>query len=590
MTNQTDSLPTWDLSHLYKNNEQCWQNVQIVSELSENFAKKFENVVVQLNENELANAIEEYEKIDEIASKTSSFAFLQYITNMNDVENSAFKQNVSEKINKASSCTLFFTMEINEIKDSKLAKMLANSKKLKFYEGWLNDVRIYKPHLLAKETEKILHEKNSLNDGSWIRLFDETLGSIGFEFDEETLNIAEILNLLSDSDRQTRQKAATAFAEGLKNEQRIFTLIMNVIIKDKAIEDEFRGHARPISSRNLANLVEDEITDALIEKVKLNYENLSHRYFALKKKWLKLDQMHEYDRNAPLPFADEKKYDWLEAQKIVLEAYGHFSPEMKKIAKMFFDNGWIDARPKQGKESGAFSHPVSANANPYILMNFQGKNRDVMTLAHELGHGIHQFLAKKQGGLMFDTPLTLAETASVFGEQLTFQYLLKKTQNANERKSLIASKVEDMLNTVIRQIAFVSFENDIHNARKNGELTNDEIGKFWLTNQKESLGPSFEFTENYQYYWSYVSHFFHVPFYVYAYAFGDCLVNSLYSIYEKTEHKADFVKKYEKMLSEGGSKRHSELLKPFNIDLRNSEFWQEGLNLISSLIDQLEKN
>lgn len=585
-----NTLPSWDLTTLYQNHSQCLKDVESTIIRSEDFSIKYENNVKSLDARSLALAIKRYEKISEAAAKASSYSYLQYITNMNDPQAESFKQNISEKVSKISSKTLFFPMEINQIGDQRLKIMLAKSRDLKLRENWLRDIRRYKPYILSKDAEKILNEKNELNRNSWIRLYEKTVENFVFKVENETLNFSEIISKSSDPSRENREKAAKAFAQNLKKESQLFAMIMNIIIKDKAIEDEFRGFKRPISSMNLSNLVEDEITDALIEKVKKNYTSLSHRYYAMKKNWLKLDKMREYDRNAPLNFTHEKKYSWNEAKEIVLSAYGQFSPEMSKIAQMFFDNKWIDAAPKKGKRFGAFSHPVSTNANPYIMVNFHGKNTDVMTLAHELGHGIHQYLSKNQGYLMSDTPLTLAETASLFGEQLTFRYLLNKTENKNERKSLIAHKVEDMLNTTIRQIAFANFEIEIHNLRKKGEITPEQFGKIWLKNQKDSLGPSFDFTDNYKYYWSYISHFFGVPFYVYSYAFGECLVNSLYSIYQKTEDKKEFIDKYEQMLAKGGSQRHREMLIPFNIDLKDPEFWQEGLNLISNLIDELEKD
>jgi oligoendopeptidase F len=359
------------------------------------------------------------------------------------------------------------------------------------------------------------------------------------------------------------------------------------LIKEKEVEDKWRQYKKPVSSRNRVNQVEDEVVDALVGTVTKNYQKLSHRYYALKAKWFDVSQLNYWDRNAPIPGEDDAIISWKEAKEIVLNSYNTFSPHLATIGEQFFDKNWIDASPRAGKASGAFSHPTVPSVHPYILMNYQGKSRDVMTLAHELGHGIHQVLAGRQGHLMADTPLTLAETASVFGEMLTFQSMLKNKTSPEQRRLMLASKVEDMLNTVVRQIAFHEFETHLHDERRSGELTPDDIGEIWMKIQKKSLGPAIKLDPNYSAFWSYIPHFIHSPFYVYAYAFGDCLVNSLYAVYEESE--SGFTEKYIEMLSAGGTLRHKELLSPFNLDAGNPEFWEKGLSMIEGFIDELDE-
>jgi len=422
---------------------------------------------------------------------------------------------------------------------------------------------------------------------AWVRLFDETLAGIQFVVNYKKLSSGEVLTRMSDKNPSIRRDAAKAFGKGLKENIRLFSLITNTLAKDKEIDDRWRGLPHPVSSRNLQNQVEDEVVSALRDAVRKSYPTLSHRYYKLKAQWLGLDTLEYWDRNAPLPEADEKYVSWDEAKNIVLSAYREFDSRLGQVATEFFDNPWIDAKPRQGKEPGAFSHPTVPSVHPYILMNYHGKFRDVMTLAHELGHGIHQVLAADQGYLLADTPLTLAETASVFGEMLTFQSLLRATKGEISRKVLLASKVEDMLNTVVRQIAFYEFEEKVHEERRLGEIDPERLGDIWMSVQKDSLGPAFQFDNEYRYFWAYIPHFLHTPFYVYSYAFGDCLVNSLYDLFSKGHPK--FQQKYIQMLQAGGSLRYNELLTPFELDASDPSFWKRGLDVISGLVDQLEE-
>ena len=456
------------------------------------------------------------------------------------------------------------------------------------YASWVRDQRAFRPHQLSDEIEKLLHDKSVVGRAAWTRLFDQTIDGLRFPIDGKELTSAEALHLMSDPDAALRERAAGALTEVLGANVRCFALITNTLIKDKEIEDRWRGFARPISSRNLANQVEDEVVDALLDAVRNAYPRLSHRYYAIKARWLGVDALDHWDRNAPLPDDDDRVVPWNAAVDTVLGAYGAFSGEMADLGKRFFDNAWVDAGVRAGKAPGAFSHPTVPSAHPYILLNYQGKTRDVMTLAHELGHGVHQLLAAERGALMADTPLTLAETASVFGEQLTFRAMLGAEDDAKRRRVMLAGKVEDMINTVVRQAAFCEFERRLHDERRAGELTGERIGEIWLAVQGESLGPAIRFDDGYGAYWSYIPHFIHTPFYVYAYAFGECLVNSLYAVYQDSAQ--GFQERYLTMLRAGGTLRHKELLAPFGLDASDPAFWSKGLDVISGFIDELEED
>jgi oligoendopeptidase F len=404
--------------------------------------------------------------------------------------------------------------------------------------------------------------------------------------DGETLNMEATLHLLSEKDEAKREAAFKALGKTLSENSRLFTHITNVLAKDKEISDRWRGYEDIADSRHMANSVEREVVDALQKAVEEAYPRLSHRYYRMKAKWFGKDRLNAWDRNAPLPTSDERVWDWDSAVATVMEAYGRFSPKLAELASPFFNSGWIDAPTGDGKLSGAFAHPTVPSAHPYLMLNYMGRSRDIMTLAHELGHGVHQRLAAKQGPILANTPLTLAETASVFGEMLTFRSLLDKTTDPRQRFALLSSKVEDMLNTVVRQIAFYSFERRVHTARRQGELRSEEINRIWLEVQQESLGDAIIQNDGYEVFWAYIPHFIHSPFYVYAYAFGDCLVNSLYAQYEKASD--GFAERYFALLEAGGSKHHSELLAPFGLDAKDPQFWSLGLSMIERLIDELE--
>ncbi|MET0688066.1 MAG: M3 family oligoendopeptidase [Methyloceanibacter sp.] len=534
---------------------------------------------------ELAKAVREFEHLNDVLGRIVSYAGLLYAADTSDPKRQKFYGDIQEKITAISSKLLFFGLELNRLDDAALEAAMANSA-LGHFRPWIEDLRKEKPYQLDDKLEQLFHEKAVTARGAWDRLFNETMTSLRFSIEGEKLSLEPTLNRLLDQDGTKRRRASEALAKVFKENLRLFTLITNTLAKDKEISDRWRGFADVADARHLSNRVEKEVVDALVSSVRAAYPRISHRYYAMKAGWLGKKKLAHWDRNAPLPEEPTRVIGWDDAQKTVLGAYGGFSPRMAAIAGEFFAKGWIDAPVREGKSPGAFSHPTVPSAHPYILLNYQGKPRDVMTLAHELGHGVHQVLANKQGPLMAPTPLTLAETASVFGEMLTFRALLDQAPSKRERKALLAAKVEDMINTVVRQIAFYSFERAVHTERREGELTSDRLGEIWMEVQRESLGPAIDLRPGYETFWAYIPHFIHSPFYVYAYAFGDCLVNSLYAVYEKAEK--GFAERYLDMLTAGGTKHHSELLKPFGLDARDPEFWQRGLSVIDGLIDELE--
>ncbi len=581
------TLPTWDLSDLYPGPDSAAlkSDLEKVGKDTRSFNDRYKGRLADLDGAAFGAAIVTYEAIQEITGRIMSYAQLVYSGNVADPEVGKFYQTMRERVTAISTDLIFFTLEINELDDAVFDAKLKAPETAK-YEPWLRDVRLFREHQLSEEMERLLHEKYVAGPAAWNRLFDETMAGLRFSVDGKTLTTEETLHLLSDHDGAVREKAAKALGTVLRQNARIFCLVTNTLAKDKEIDDKWRHYARPQSFRNLANQVEDEVVDALVSAVKAAYPRLSHAYYQMKAEWFGKDKLDYWDRNAPLPESEDKVIKWDEAKTIVLDAYGAFSGEMAAVGKRFFDNAWIDAPAREGKAGGAFAHPTVPSAHPYLLLNYQGRPRDVMTLAHELGHGVHQVLAGPQGTLMADTPLTLAETASVFGEMLTFRALLAAERDPKKRRSMLASKVEDMLNTVVRQIAFYEFESRVHTERREGELTEQRLGDIWIEVQRESLGPALRFDDDYRYFWTYIPHFIHAPFYVYAYAFGDCLVNSLYAVYQNAE--AGFAERYLDMLRAGGTKRHKELLAPFGLDASDPAFWDKGLSVVSGLIDELK--
>ena len=585
-------LPEWNLNDLYSGMDAPEFEADFVRVESESksFSDQYKgklNDIAHADDasQQLTKCIAVYEAIDDRLGRILSYAGLVYAGDTSDPQRSKFYGDSQERATKINSYLLFFTLELNRIDDA-ILDAAASIAPLAHYKPWLADIRMEKPYQLEDRLEQVFLEKSVTASGAWNRLFDETMSDLRFSFEGEDLTLESVLDKFQDQDGEIRHKASDSLAATFKENLRTFTLITNTLAKDKEISDRWRGFQDVADSRHLSNRVEREVVDALVSAVRAAYPRLSHRYYKLKAKWFGMDQLNHWDRNAPLPKVDQKIIPWTEARDTVLDAYGDFSPRMAAIAKDFFDKQWIDAPVRPGKAPGAFAHPTVPSSHPYVLVNYLGKPRDVMTLAHELGHGVHQVLAAQNGSLMAPTPLTLAETASVFGEMLTFRRLLDRITDPAQRKAMLASKVEDMINTVVRQIAFYSFERDIHIERQKGELTAEQICEIWLNVQRESLGPAIKLGEGYETFWTYIPHFIHSPFYVYAYAFGDCLVNSLYAVYENASE--GFAERYFAMLSAGGTKHHSELLKPFGLDARDPAFWQVGLSLIERMIVELE--
>ncbi|MFT5509244.1 MAG: oligoendopeptidase F [Hyphomicrobiaceae bacterium] len=585
-------LPEWNLGDLYSSPDapEVASDISKCQILAETLKKNYQGKLVELAADgaKLAQAIKDYEDVAELMSRLGTYAGLYYAGDQSDGDKAKFYGDTIEALTAIGRDLIFIELEVNQISEEVLAKALTVPA-LQFYKPWLDDLLKEKPYQLDEKLEQLFTDKSQTSAGAWNRLFSDTMAGLRFEVagEAEPLSLEPTLNLMSDADERRRQAGAEALGKTFEENIRVFTLITNTLAKDKEISDQWRGFKDIADSRHLANRVEGPVVEALVDAVTEKYPSISHRYYKMKAKWLGKEVMPYWDRNAPLPEKPERVIAWPEAREMVLGAYGGFSPDMADIARDFFDKRWIDAPTRPGKAPGAFSHPGVPSVHPYVLLNYLGKSRDVMTLAHELGHGVHQVLAAKQGMLLSQTPLTLAETASVFGEMLTFKALLRETTDPKERKALIAGKVEDMINTVVRQIAFYQFERKIHLARREGELTPDKVNELWMSVQAESLGPAIEFKPGYEVFWAYIGHFIRSPFYVYAYAFGDCLVNSLFALYEDSH--PDFVNKYFDLLSAGGSKHHSELLAPFGLDASQPAFWHKGLSVIEGMIDELEE-
>ncbi|ACL55258.1 M3 family oligoendopeptidase [Methylobacterium nodulans] len=586
-------LPEWDLSDLYAglDDPAFARDLARAEAECRAFAEAYQGRIAALAAGDgasdrLGTAVAAYEALEDLMGRLLSFAGLVYSGDTTDPARAKFYGDTQERLTAASSDLLFFTLELNRVPDEVLDAATALPP-LARYRPWIEDIRREKPHQLSDELERLLLEKSVTGRAAWNRLFDETVASLRFPVRGELLTLEPTLNKLQDADEGLRRDAAEALSGVFRANLRLFTLITNTLAKDKEIADRWRRFGDVADSRHLANRVEPEVVAALVEAVTAAYPRLSHRYYRLKARWFGRDSLAYWDRNAPLPKVEQRTIPWAEARETVLSAYGAFSPRMAEIARTFFDGGWIDAPVRPGKAPGAFAHPTVPSSHPYVLVNYQGKPRDVMTLAHELGHGVHQVLAAGNGALMAPTPLTLAETASVFGEMLTFRRVLDATTDRRQRRALLAAKVEDMINTVVRQIAFYVFERELHLARRAGELTADQICALWMSVQAESLGPAIRLDAGYEPFWAYIPHFIHSPFYVYAYAFGDCLVNSLYGVYRNAEE--GFVDRYFALLSAGGSKPYGELLAPFGLDARDPSFWQIGLSMIEGMIAELEE-
>ena len=589
-TGDIGTLPEWDLGHLYAAPDA--PELEADLDRLDTETKRFAAAAGTLeglatnDPDGLAALVVAYEALQDLAGRIGSYAGLRYAANTADPARAKFYGDINETMTRIGGELLFFELELNRIDDAVLDAALARSPALAVYRSWLVDLRRERPHQLVDSLEKLFLDKSVTSAGAFNRLFDETMTGLRFTVGKEELALEPALNRLQDPNPGVREAWAGALSTTFRANLRLFTLVTNTLAKDKEISDRWRKFPGIADARHLSNRVEPEVVDALVLAVREAYPRLSHRYYKLKAGWFGQDTLAFWDRNAPLPRVEQQIYPWAEARDVVLDAYGQFAPRMADVARRFFDERWIDAEVRSGKAPGAFSHPTVPSAHPYVLMNYQGRPRDVMTLAHELGHGVHQVLAAPNGALMAPTPLTLAETASVFGEMLTFRRLLAGAATPERRKALLAQKVEDMINTVVRQIAFYTFETRVHTERRAGELTSERINALWMEVQAESLGPAVRLTPAYEVYWTYIPHFIHSPFYVYAYAFGDCLVNSLYAVYDKAD--PGFVEKYFAMLSAGGTKHHSELLAPFGLDARDPAFWRRGRGGIAGMISGRE--
>ncbi|MFZ5751994.1 MAG: M3 family oligoendopeptidase [Pseudomonadota bacterium] len=586
--NALGGMPVWDLSDLYSSpdapelkRDMAWLETECAA-----FARDYEGRLDTLEAPAMLDCIRRYEKIESVSGRIMSYVGLRYYQDTLDATRAKALSDAQDRITAFTTPLVFFSLEFNRIADDRYAAVFSADPEIGRYRPVFDRMRAMRPYQLSDELERFLHDQSVVGAAAWNRLFDETMAGMEFDVGGERMALEPTLNLLTDHDRARREAGARALAAGFQKDIKLFARVHNTLAKEKEIEDRWRKMPTAQTARHLSNHVEPEVVEALRNAVVAAYPRLSHRYYALKAKWLGLDKLQVWDRNAPLPTEDQRIIPWDEARQTVSRAYAGFAPEMAALAEPFFEKGWIDAGVKPGKAPGAFAHPTVVDVHPYVMLNYLGKPRDVMTLAHELGHGVHQRLAAHQGEMLSQTPLTLAETASVFGEMLTFRALLAQARTPAERKTLLAGKVEDMINTVVRQIAFYDFECKLHAARREGELTPEDINALWMSVQAESLGPVFEFMPGYETFWAYIPHFVHSPFYVYAYAFGDGLVNALYAAYE--EGLPGFREKYFAMLRAGGSKHHKELLAPFGLDASDPTFWDKGLSMIAGMIDELE--
>ncbi|MCY4169526.1 MAG: M3 family oligoendopeptidase [Rhodobacter sp.] len=581
-------LPEWDLSDLYKSPDapELARDLDWHERACAEFASEFEGKLAGLNAEQLLECVLRRERIEMVEGRIMSFAALRHHQLSTDPDRAKFLSDCQNRITSSSASLVFFPLEINRVEEDALDALFHSNAALARYRTVFDRLRARRPHQLSDELERFLHDRSVVGSSAWIRLFDETIAALQFSIDGETFNLEGALNFLTDHDRDRRETAARELARVFGDHVKLFARVHNTLAKEKEVEDRWRRMPTPQTGRHLSNHVEPEVVEALRNAVVSSYPMLSHRYYELKRKWMGLDALQIWDRNAPLPIEREETVPWQRARDIVLRAYSDFDPRIAAVAERFFQKGWIDAGVKPGKAAGAFAHPTVTDVHPYIMLNYLGKPRDVMTLAHELGHGVHQVLAAAQGEFLASTPLTLAETASVFGEMLTFRRLLDDASTDSERKVLLAGKVEDMINTVVRQIAFYDFECRLHEARREGELKPEDINALWMGVQTDSLGPAFEFMKGYETFWAYVPHFIHAPFYVYAYAFGDGLVSALYAVYR--EGDPGFKQMYFEMLQAGGSRHHGELLAPFGLDASDPAFWNKGLSMISGFIDELE--
>jgi oligoendopeptidase F len=574
----------WNLADLYMDAKALEEDLQQIDIAAEAFGKRYRDRVSSLDASGLAQALKEFETVHEGLGRAHTYAYLNWCTDMESAKRGALLQKVKETGTRIQQKILFFELEWVQIESEAVKKLFA-SPKLDPYRHYLEVERLRKPHVLGEPEEKVLSEKSLTGRQAWNRLFDEILGASRFSFDDQELTEQEVLAKLYSAEREVRELAARSFTDGLQQRQRELTFIFNTILADKNSDDHLRDYPHWLSSRNLANEVSAETVQSLIEAVSGRYD-LVARYYKLKKKLLGLDQLYDYDRYAPLGEV-EAFYPWEKARTLVLKAFGSFHSVMESVATDFFELGWIDAPIRPGKKSGAFSHGAVPIAHPYVLVNYSGNIRDVQTLAHELGHGVHQYLSRKQGVLQSGTPLVLAETASTFAEMLVFDRLVKEG-NTDASLSLLVSKIDDIVATVFRQVSLNRFEDRIHTARRDqGELSPDRFSELWMETQQAMFQDSVKLGEHYRIWWSYIPHFVHTPGYVYAYAFGELLVLALYARYRKAGNS--FAEKYLELLESGGSDWPHVLLGKLDVNLNDPDFWKEGLSAIEDMVVKAEQ-
>jgi oligoendopeptidase F len=588
---KTDAPPEWNLADLYAGRDDPKIEIDLAAAKAANDElASLEGLFLQARGEPqrlgvlLDRGIKLYEQATNGLWGVGAYAGLAASTARDDPAWAKFEADLRARSSAIAAESLFFSLELNQLEDGELEAALKAHPAAVRWTPWLRRLRLSRPHELSPDLERYIVDRGPAVS-NWVRLYDETLAKLTAQVGKESLTLPEALNRLSDPDGKRRKAAADGLAKALEERASTQGLVMNTLAFEKQVEDRWRRFDNPAQSRHLANEVDADAVDALEQAVVEAYPRLSHRYYALKAKVMGRETLDYWDRNAPLTAAAPRNYDWTEAQGIVLESFQALAPKFADTAQTFFDQPWIDARPRAGKQSGAYSHPVTAERHPYVFMNYMGERRDVLTLAHELGHAVHQTLCAPLGTLLADTPLTLAETASIFGEGLVFDRLLAEAM-PKDRMGLLAGKIEDGLNTVVRQIGFHRFERRFHEARKDGELSPDQIGRLWLEVMAESLGPAVTLNEGYEHYWAYVSHFVHAPFYVYAYAFGDLLVRGLME--KRREDPDSFAPLYEDLLAAGGTRTYVEALKPFGLNPREKAFWAAGCAQLERLVDEFE--
>ncbi|NGP75995.1 M3 family oligoendopeptidase [Balneolaceae bacterium YR4-1] len=577
----------WDLSDLYKSidDPQLEKDRETVREKAQAFAKNYKGNIANLNAGEFKKVLQEYEEILELIGKIGSYAHLIWSTNTSKPEYGKLIQQSKELSSEIHQKLVFFDVEWLDVDDEKAGQWI-ESDDLSHYRHYLETSRRYKEHILSEKEEQILSAKSVTGSSAWNRYFDETLGAATFELEGEELTEQEVLSKLHEPDRELRKKAHASLTDTFKDLSRTLTFVFNTLLADKHTNDKLRNYDSWISSRNLSNEIDDDTVELLVNSVTSSY-SLVQRFYKLKRDLLGYDKLYDYDRYAPL-LQNEEEVQWDKAREIVLSSYSEFHPEMGEIAGKFFEKSWIDAAIKPGKRGGAYSASTVPSVHPYVFMNFDGKIRDVQTLAHELGHGVHQYLARKQGPLQAGTPLTTAETASVFGEMLVFQNLIKKLDDPKEKLALLMGKIDDTIATVFRQVSMNRFEHAMHTKRREeGELTTEEFSKLWRSTQEELYGDSVEITESYNLWWCYIPHFLHTPGYVYAYAFGELLVLALYEEYTRSEN--GFSEKYISMLEAGGSDWPENIVSKVGLDITDRDFWDKGLSAVEKMVQQAEE-